>query len=103
MSTKFKFNNDWELRPGRIVVRQEGMEEKTEGGLLIPDRVREKSKKPIGEVVFFGRLPEDDYWKQIKRGTKVLFNDGAGRPIEVEEQEFLLLTLESDVQFIKKD
>ncbi|MFZ2447674.1 MAG: co-chaperone GroES [Syntrophobacteraceae bacterium] len=83
------------LRPlnDRVVVKRIEEEQKTKGGIIIPDTAREK---PIqGEVVAAGtgRIMEDGTKRplDVKKGDRVLFGKYAGTEITLEEQEVLIM------------
>lgn len=77
----------------RILVRRMAEEEKTAGGLFIPDNAKEKPQK--GEIIATGkgRITEDGKVLplEVKAGDKVLFSKYAGTEIKLEGQEFLMM------------
>ena len=84
-----------DLRPlnDRVVVKRMEEEQKTAGGIIIPDTAKEK---PIqGEVVAVGngKVMEDGTRKalDIKKGDRVLFGKYAGTEITLEGQEVLIM------------
>jgi chaperonin GroES len=83
------------LRPlnDRVVVKRMEEEQKTAGGIIIPDTAKEK---PIqGEVIAVGngKVMEDGTRKalDIKKGDRVLFGKYAGTEITLEGQEVLIM------------
>ncbi len=82
----------------RVVVKRVAAEEKTKGGILIPDTVKEKPQE--GEVVAIGPGGRDDAGKLIpidlKVGDRVLFGKWSGSEIKLDGQELLIMK-ESDV------
>jgi chaperonin GroES len=83
------------LRPlnDRVVVKRMEEEQKTAGGIIIPDTAKEK---PIqGEVVAVGngKVMEDGTRKalDIKKGDRVLFGKYAGTEITLDGQEVLIM------------
>ncbi len=78
----------------KIVVTRLEAEEKTAGGLYIPDSAREKPRQ--GKVVELGEGKVLDNGKrsafQVKKGDKVLFSSYAGSEIKVDGQEYLIMT-----------
>ena len=82
----------------RILVRRMAEEEKTAGGLIIPDTAKEKPQR--GEVVATGkgRVTEDGKTLplEVKAGDKVLFSKYSGTELKLEGQEFLMIR-EEDV------
>ena len=88
------------IRPlqDRLVVKRLAEEEKTKGGIIIPDSAKEK---PIeGEVVAVGngKVQEDGKVRplDIKAGDRILFSKYAGTEIKIEGEEHLILR-EEDV------
>lgn len=82
----------------RVVVRRLEGEEKTKGGIIIPDTAKEKPQE--GEVVATGPGLRDDAGKQIaldvKAGDRVLFGKWSGTEIKVEGEDLLILK-EADI------
>ncbi|MFW5792063.1 MAG: co-chaperone GroES [Desulfohalobiaceae bacterium] len=77
----------------RVLVKRLEEEEKTRGGIIIPDTAKEK---PIrGEVIAVGPGKTGDDGKAItmsvKKGDKVLFNKYAGTEVKVDGDEFLVM------------
>jgi chaperonin GroES len=84
-----------DLRPlnDRVVVRRVEEEQKTAGGIIIPDSAKEK---PIqGEVLAVGngRVMEDGARRalDVKKGDRVLFGKYSGTEIKVEGEELLIM------------
>ena len=82
----------------RVLVKRLEQDEKTSGGIIIPDTAKEK---PIqGEVVAVGSGARDDSGKvipmDVKVGDVVLFSKWGGTEIKIEGQELLVLK-ESDI------
>ena len=77
----------------RILVRRMAEEEKTAGGLFIPDNAKEKPQK--GEIVATGkgRITEDGKVLplEVKADNKILFSKYAGTEIKLEGQEYLMM------------
>jgi chaperonin GroES len=82
----------------RVVVRREAAEEKTKGGLYLPDTAKDKPAR--GTVISIGDGKILDNGKrstfQIKEGDKVLFLSYAGEEFKIGDDELLLMR-ESDV------
>ncbi|MBN66424.1 MAG: co-chaperone GroES [Rickettsiales bacterium] len=88
------------IRPlhDRVLVRRVEEDEKTAGGIIIPDTAKEK---PIqGEVVAVGPGGRDESGKQIpldvKEGDIVLFGKWAGTEVKLDGEELLVMK-ESDI------
>jgi chaperonin GroES len=82
----------------RILVKPLEAEEKTKGGIIIPDNAKEKPQK--GEVIAVGPGKIADNGTKIvmelKKGDKVLYGKYSGTEVTVDGQE-LLIVRESDV------
>ncbi|HAT51649.1 MAG: co-chaperone GroES [Magnetococcales bacterium] len=95
MNTKFRPLHD------RIVVKRLEQDQKTAGGIIIPDTAKEK---PIqGEVIAVGKGAINDEGKlrpmEVKAGDRVLFAKYAGTEVKLDGQELLIMR-ESDVMGI---
>ena len=82
----------------RVVVRRLEGEEKTAGGLIIPDAAKEKPSE--GEVVSVGAGARDEDGDRIdmdvKAGDKVLFGKWSGTEIRLDGEDLLIMK-ESDI------
>jgi chaperonin GroES len=82
----------------KIVVKRLEAEEKTTGGILLPDTAKEKPKQ--GKVLSLGEGKRLDNGKrapfQVKEGDTVLFTSYAGSEVTVDGEEYLIMT-EEDV------
>ncbi len=80
----------------KVLVKRLEAEEKTAGGIVLPDTAKEKPKE--GEVVSLGegKLLEDGKRSefQVKTGDKVLFTSYAGTEIKIEGEEYLIMAEE---------
>ena len=85
----------------RVVVKRTESEEKTAGGLIIPDSAKEKPAE--GEVVAVGAGARKDSGELIemavKAGDKVLFGKWSGTEVTIEGEEMLMMK-ESDIMGI---
>lgn len=84
-----------EVRPlhDRVLVRRSEEEQKSKGGIIIPDTAKEK---PIqGEVIAVGtgRVADDGKVRplDVKKGDKILFGKYAGTEIKIEGNEYLMM------------
>ena len=88
------------IRPleDRIILKPMDADEKTAGGIIIPDNAKEKPQK--GEVVAVGPGKASDKGEKIamtlKTGDKVLYGKYSGTEVNVEGTDYLILR-ESDV------
>jgi chaperonin GroES len=82
----------------RIVVEPMEAEEKTAGGILIPDTAKEKPQKGKVVAVGPGKLLEDGKraTPSVKKGDIVLYAKYGGSDVKVGEKEYLIMR-ESDV------
>ena len=82
----------------RILVRRIDAEEKTAGGIIIPDTAREKPSE--GEVVAIGSGARDEKGAiqplDVKVGDRILFGKWSGTEITLEGQDLLIMK-ESDI------
>jgi chaperonin GroES len=82
----------------RVIVKPLEAEEKTAGGIIIPDNAKEKPQK--GEVVAVGGGKISDSGKKIdmtlKKGDKVLYGKYSGTEVTVDGDDLLIMR-ESDV------
>ena len=82
----------------RVVVRRIDAEEKTKGGIIIPDTAKEKPQE--GEVIAVGPGARDENGKinplDVKAGDRVLFGKWSGTEVRVDGQDLLIMK-ESDL------
>ena len=87
----------------RVLVKRLESEEKTAGGLYIPDTAKEKPSK--GEVVAAGPGKTDDSGKRVpmavKAGDVVLFNKYAGTEVKLDGVEHLVMREDDILAIIK--
>ena len=90
--TKFRPLHD------RVVVRRVESEEKTKGGIIIPDTAKEKPQE--GEVVAVGTGARDEAGKlvplDVKAGDRVLFGKWSGTEVKLDGKDLLIMK-ESDI------
>jgi chaperonin GroES len=94
------------IRPlqDRVIVKRVKEEEKTKGGIIIPDTAKEK---PIeGEVVAVGtgKVLDDGKIRKmdVKEGDRVLFGKYAGTEVKIEGEEHLILREDDILGVIEK-
>jgi chaperonin GroES len=82
----------------RVVVRRLTADEKTKGGIIIPDTAQEKPQE--GEVIAVGPGARDENGKvqplDLKKGDKILFGKWSGTKVKIDGEELLIMK-ESDV------
>ena len=90
--TKFRPLHD------RVVVKRIDADEKTKGGIIIPDTAREKPQE--GEIVAVGPGGRDESGKlipiDVKVGNRILFGKWSGTEVKIDGEELLIMK-ESDV------
>jgi chaperonin GroES len=93
--TKFRPLHD------RVVVRRLESEEKTKGGIIIPDTAKEKPQE--GEIIAVGSGARDESGKlvplDVKAGDKVLFGKWSGTEVKLNGEDLLIMK-ESDIMGI---
>ena len=82
----------------RVVVRRIDAEEKTKGGIIIPDTAKEKPQE--GEIVAAGPGARDESGQiqplELKAGDRVLFCKWSGTEVRIDGQDLLIMK-ESDI------
>ena len=82
----------------RVLVRRVEAEEKTAGGIIIPDTAKEKPQE--GEVLAVGAGTRDETGKliplDVKEGDRILFGKWSGTEVRLEGEDLLIMK-ESDI------
>ena len=82
----------------RVVVRRIEADEKTKGGIIIPDTAKEKPQE--GEVIAVGTGARDESGKivalDVKAGDRIVFSKWSGTEITIDGEELLVMK-ESDI------
>lgn len=82
----------------RVVVKRVESDEKTKGGLIIPDSAKEKPAE--GEVIAVGEGARKDSGElipmSVKKGDRILFGKWSGTEVSLDGQELLIMK-ESDI------
>jgi chaperonin GroES len=82
----------------RVVVKRIDVEEKTKGGIIIPDTAKEKPQE--GEIVAVGSGARDEQGKlvplDVKVGDRVLFGKWSGTEVKIDGEDLLIMK-ESDI------
>jgi chaperonin GroES len=85
----------------RVVVRRVESEERTKGGIIIPDTAKEKPQE--GEIVAVGPGARDENGQiqplDVKAGDRVLFGKWSGTEVKIDGEELLIMK-ESDIMGI---
>ena len=88
------------IRPlqDRVIVRRIESEQKTAGGIIIPDTAQEKPQE--GEIIAVGSGAREESGKviklDVKKGDRVLFGKWSGIEVKVEGEDLLIMK-ESDI------
>ena len=94
------------IRPlqDRVLVKRVEEDQKTKGGIIIPDSAKEKPIEGVviavgkGKVASDGKLIKMD----IKEGDKILFNKYAGTDVKIDGEEFVIMREDDIVGAIEK-
>jgi chaperonin GroES len=82
----------------RVVIKRVEEEQKTKGGIIIPDTAKEKPQE--GEVIAVGPGARDDSGKihalDVKKGDKILFGKWSGTEVKIDGEDLLIMK-ESDI------
>ena len=82
----------------RVVVKRVDSEEKTKGGIIIPDTAKEKPQE--GEIIAVGSGARDEAGKlvplDVKAGDRVLFGKWSGTEVKIDGKDLLIMK-ESDI------
>ncbi|MET3890274.1 chaperonin GroES [Bosea sp. OAE506] len=82
----------------RVVVKRIDAEEKTKGGIIIPDTAKEKPQE--GEIIAVGPGARDEQGKlvplDVKVGDRVLFGKWSGTEVKIDGEDLLIMK-ESDI------
>ena len=81
---------------GKILVQPMGAEEKTAGGIIIPDAAKEKPQK--GKVVMVGKAKKDEPM-EVNVGDTVFYGKYAGTELQIDGADYLLVS-QTDVLYI---
>ena len=81
----------------KVVVKPESEEEKTSGGIILPDTAKQKPQKGSVVAIGTGRLLENGERATIplKAGDRVIYSKYGGNEVTVEGTEYLILDLDS--------
>ena len=89
------------LRPlhNRLIVRRRDEDEKTAGGIIIPDSAKEKPHQ--GDVIAVGPGRRDDSGNmiamEVAKGARILFSKYAGTEVKLQSDDEVLILKQSDI------
>ncbi len=72
----------------RVVIEPKALEQKTVGGIIIPDTAKEKPQ--IGEIIAVGT--DEELQEIVKVGDKILYGKYGGTEVEVENKKYLIVS-----------
>ena len=94
------------IRPlqDRILVKRLEGEEKTKGGIIIPDTAKEKPSEGLVKAVGKGKVSEDGKKLplDVKKDDRILFSKYAGTDITIEGEEYLIMREDDVLGVIEK-
>ncbi len=87
----------------RVIVKRVEEEDKTKGGIIIPDTAKEKPVEGKVVAVGKGKIPDDGNQQplEVKEGDKVLFGKYAGTEINIEGDEHLIMREEDIIAIVE--
>jgi chaperonin GroES len=82
----------------KVIIKRVEAEEKTAGGIVLPDTAKEKPKRGLVLAVGTGRLLDDGTRSemQVKKNDEVLFTSYAGTEVKINGEEYMIMD-ESDI------
>ena len=81
---------------------EEEKEEKTQGGIVLPDTAKKDEKKPQqGEVIAIGSKVEAESDAKLAVGDTVVFDKYAGSKVNIDEEEFVILGIDDVLAVIE--
>ena len=85
----------------RLLVKRQEAEQRSKGGIIIPDNAKEKPIEGVVVAVGNGKLLDDGKVRalDVKKGDKVLFGKYAGTEIKLDGEEHLIMR-EEDIQAV---
>jgi chaperonin GroES len=93
------------IRPlhDRVIVKRIEEEEKTKGGIIIPDTAKEKPIEGKVVAVGAGKLMENGKTQalEVKKGDRILFGKYAGTDIQIEGEEHLIMREEDIIAVVE--
>jgi chaperonin GroES len=100
MATATKKKSKVSLQPlgDKVVVARDESEDVTAGGIVLPDSAQDKPSRGTIVAVGTGKLLDDGSRgeMQVKKGNRILFSSYAPETINIDDEEFLLMS-ESDI------
>ena len=92
--------SDFKIKPleDRVIVKPSATEEKTQGGIILPDTAKEKPIEGTIVATGPGKVKDDgtSISMFVKTGDKVLYGKYSGTEVKVDDEEYLIMR-ESDI------
>ncbi len=97
MATKVRPLND------KLLIERAKAEEKTKGGIILPDSSKEKPKEGVVVAVGTGRIAENGERLafQVKAKDRVLFKSYAGTDVKIDGKEYILMSEEDILAIVE--
>ena len=94
------------IRPlqDRLIVKRLEEEERTKGGIIIPDTAKEKPSEGLVISVGKGKVMDDGSQRplDVKKNDRILFSKYAGTEVKIEGQEYLIMREDDVLGVIEK-
>lgn len=94
------------IRPlgDRVLVKQTEAEEKTSGGIILPDTAKEKPREGVVEAVGPGKTLEDGKLQplSLKVGDQILYASYSGTEVKLDDKEYLIMKEEDVLAIISE-
>jgi len=94
------------IRPlaDKVLIKRLEAEEKTKGGIILPDTAKEKPKRGKIVAIGEGKLLDDGTRAkfQVKKGDEVIFQSYGGTEIKVDGEEMLIMSEEDILAVVEK-
>lgn len=87
--------------PGTLIVEKQHQGETTEGGIVLPEKVR--TDLPFGKVLAFGKPPPKYAEFKIEVGSVVFFSDFAGKELEFDKKKAVSLEYEDLIGVLREE
>ena len=93
-----------QLKPlgDKVVLQYQKAEEKTQSGIILPDRAKEKPQEAV--VIAVGPGKEVDGKKtemQVKEGDKVIFSKYSGTDVKIQEEEYVIVSQDDIIAIVE--
>jgi co-chaperonin GroES (HSP10) len=83
---------------GRILVKPVAVKKETDGGIIIPGNV---DKRPSSGTIVARGKDTPDVEMELREGDFVVFREGVGQEVEIDENPYILMTQKDTLYFIR--